>query len=418
MASEDPSDCQQLRFAKYGQRWGEGVARYFTFVHQSLDEGCVRLLLVPDGFICPISQHALVDPVATVDACVYDREYIEQWIRKRQQKNKPILSPATGMELPCKVLMPLVALQRGVEAYLAHRPEFKASIMRARSSESSEEVVRLEQVLGEAATAKAQAEESRDKAVLEVAALKQRAQNQKAVLGEFKEAARRLCKQLQTQKAALATSETDAKQELLAAGAKYDELQDALAQVRADFEQRCEASEGACNKLQAEVSQVEFRCLDLQDAFTQAKSDGEQRLRASEAKNADLQNVIRRREEQLRQSRRWSATLRQELDAEDQLVCGWKEFASGSSQADGKTIAPIVNEPVIRVDTSSPGPLRAVERTRGLPAMSVVSGLDPPVPHARLPQPDGCFAAGSASQWLWQNALTSSRSSSKRVGPY
>jgi hypothetical protein len=34
---------------------------------------------------------------ATVDGSVYDREYIEQWIRSCRQQRQPITSPLTGL---------------------------------------------------------------------------------------------------------------------------------------------------------------------------------------------------------------------------------------------------------------------------------------------------------------------------------
>lgn len=37
-----------------------------------------RLMPVPDNFLCPISASIMVDPVATVDGCVYERQYIER----------------------------------------------------------------------------------------------------------------------------------------------------------------------------------------------------------------------------------------------------------------------------------------------------------------------------------------------------
>eukprot|EP00747_Dinoflagellata_sp_TGD_P207343 gnl/TRDRNA2_/TRDRNA2_80915_c0_seq1.p1 gnl/TRDRNA2_/TRDRNA2_80915_c0~~gnl/TRDRNA2_/TRDRNA2_80915_c0_seq1.p1 ORF type:complete len:817 (+),score=141.93 gnl/TRDRNA2_/TRDRNA2_80915_c0_seq1:143-2452(+) len=77
------------------------------------------------------------DPVSTVDGCVYDREYIVQWFRHKRQLRQVITSPATGLELPSSTLMPLVALQKAIEAYLMHRPEIKRDHFAGRSFEEA-----------------------------------------------------------------------------------------------------------------------------------------------------------------------------------------------------------------------------------------------------------------------------------------
>jgi hypothetical protein len=40
-----------------------------------------------------------VNPVATMDGQVYDRGYIEQWIRSCRQRRQAVTSPATGLTL-------------------------------------------------------------------------------------------------------------------------------------------------------------------------------------------------------------------------------------------------------------------------------------------------------------------------------
>eukprot|EP00913_Durusdinium_trenchii_P024551 g23048.t1 len=104
------------RHAQYGEHWGEGAARCFSLEADILDEDhAVRLMPVPDSFVCPISAAIMVDPVATVDGSVYERGYIERWFRERRQDGNRITSPITGQELPSATLMPLVALQRAIE---------------------------------------------------------------------------------------------------------------------------------------------------------------------------------------------------------------------------------------------------------------------------------------------------------------
>lgn len=139
-ASEEAQTTKsaQPRFAAYGCKWGEGAARCFQIDFEALEEGGrVRLLPCPDCFVCPISKEIMKDPVSTVDGLVYDREYIEKWFERLQRKNKALTSPATGLELASKVLMPIIALRRAVEAYLQHRPELKLMASERRSAEKA-----------------------------------------------------------------------------------------------------------------------------------------------------------------------------------------------------------------------------------------------------------------------------------------
>lgn len=77
----------------------------------------------------------------TVDGCVYERSYIEQWIRHRQQQKLRVTSPATNQELPSHRLVSLSALQKAIEAYLAHRPELKGSLTASRSFEEAAQML-------------------------------------------------------------------------------------------------------------------------------------------------------------------------------------------------------------------------------------------------------------------------------------
>lgn len=130
------------RHAQYGEHWGEGAARCFSLESDILDEDhAVRLMPVPDNFLCPISAAIMVDPAATVDGCVYERQYIERWFRERRQQGHNITSPITGLALPSATLMPLVALQRAIEVYLAHRPELKREHMAGRSFEEAAQLL-------------------------------------------------------------------------------------------------------------------------------------------------------------------------------------------------------------------------------------------------------------------------------------
>jgi len=75
------------------------------------------------------------DPVMTVDGCVYERAYIERWMRQRQQEKLRVTSPATNKELPSLRLVSLTALRKAIEAYLAHRPEIRDAHLASRSFE-------------------------------------------------------------------------------------------------------------------------------------------------------------------------------------------------------------------------------------------------------------------------------------------
>jgi hypothetical protein len=59
-----------------------------------------------------------VNPVATMDGQVYDRGYIEQWIRSCRQRRQAVTSPATGLTLVSTNLVELafecVGVARGV----------------------------------------------------------------------------------------------------------------------------------------------------------------------------------------------------------------------------------------------------------------------------------------------------------------
>ena len=52
---------------------------------------------------------------------------------KCRQRRQPITSPLTGLELPTTNLMPLVAVQKAIEAYMAHRPQLKSQQSAKRS---------------------------------------------------------------------------------------------------------------------------------------------------------------------------------------------------------------------------------------------------------------------------------------------
>mmetsp|Transcript_97106 Transcript_97106/g.177933 ORF Transcript_97106/g.177933 Transcript_97106/m.177933 type:complete len:722 (-) Transcript_97106:79-2244(-) len=191
--SPDPA-----RHAHYGEHWGEGAARCFSIECDILDEDhAVRLMPVPDSFVCPISACIMVDPVATVDGCVYERQYIERWFRARRQQGQQITSPITGLDLPSATLMPLVALQRAIEAYLAHRPELKQDKMAGRSFEEAAQILQSDLFEKQAIHATVQ-----DK-------LKRLRQANKTLLRQFEEAKTRIIQLESERKASQAACPSD-----------------------------------------------------------------------------------------------------------------------------------------------------------------------------------------------------------------
>lgn len=109
----------------YGHSWGEGAARCFRVEGDFDDSSGARLSPIPDCFVCPLTTTVMTDPVMTADGNVYEREYIEHWIRTRRQQKLPVTSPSTNMELAFTQLVPLLALKKAIEAYLKNRPELR-----------------------------------------------------------------------------------------------------------------------------------------------------------------------------------------------------------------------------------------------------------------------------------------------------
>lgn len=142
----------------YGQRWGEGAARCFSIESDFDEDESVRLMPIPECFICPMSQTPMEDPVMTVDGCVYERSYIEQWIRHRQQHRMQVTSPATNQVLPSHRLVSLTALKKAIEAYLAHRPELKGSLTASRSFEEAAQMLQSDLLEKQAAHVSAEDE--------------------------------------------------------------------------------------------------------------------------------------------------------------------------------------------------------------------------------------------------------------------
>lgn len=327
------------RLAKYGQRWGEGAARCFSIDLQALDEEeCVRLMPIPGCFVCPISQEVMVDPVATADGSVYERAFIEHWFREQQQRRQPIRSPATGLELPSKLLVPLVALQRAVEAYLAHRPELQASLANRRCCE--EAIRMLEADLGEKCAAKASVEEVCDKLQAQVTALQRTVQKKEEQLAMMRNAVRVLISRLRTQEDAMVRLRRKCKRKMQAAKTRCAELQNVLTQTKA-------CGEECLQKMKANYA-------ELEDRLAQASTEVQRQAACA-----------RQRAKQLQQARRWNAVLQHELHREGRLTqvqllahkwcSGWKEEPADCLDDDkGSATVSAMVEGVIDVEEHMP----------------------------------------------------------------
>lgn len=243
---------------------------------RALEESYVlRLIPIPDC-ICPISQEIMCDPVSTADGSVYERACIEEWFKEKQQRKQALISPATGMRLQSKMLMPLVAFQRAVEAFLSNRPELHAS-------------------LRDAYAAEARAETLRNGLQAQVVCLEQTVQDQRKELSQMQASERRLAKRLRTQKALNeANAETDLAELLHAAELKCGNLEDALAQARTDARQHVEAAVMTSTKLQGELAQANEQLSTFQDQFSKTKAEAGERIRDIEMR---LEESARRRKE-------------------------------------------------------------------------------------------------------------------------
>jgi len=60
-----------------------------------------------------------------------------EWFRRCRQNGQPLTSPSTGLALSSAFLLPVEALKKAIEAYLAHRPELKQRQQARRSFEEA-----------------------------------------------------------------------------------------------------------------------------------------------------------------------------------------------------------------------------------------------------------------------------------------
>ena len=71
-----------------------------------------QLRVIPDGFICPITQDVMKDPVMLMDGHSYERKAIEDWLKRSSR------SPMTNQSLPNTTLKENYALKSSIESFL------------------------------------------------------------------------------------------------------------------------------------------------------------------------------------------------------------------------------------------------------------------------------------------------------------
>ncbi|CAE8638374.1 unnamed protein product [Polarella glacialis] len=84
------------------------------------------------------------DPVATADGCIYERELIQRWILEKRRGRQAVISPSTGVELASQHLMPVNALKKAVETYVANRPELCSFFGQRRSAQLAAQLLQEE----------------------------------------------------------------------------------------------------------------------------------------------------------------------------------------------------------------------------------------------------------------------------------
>lgn len=69
--------------------------------------------MVPNSFLCPITQDIMEDPVTTIDGSSYERSAIESWFARGKRT-----SPLTNVALSTTTLVPNRALRNSIREYL------------------------------------------------------------------------------------------------------------------------------------------------------------------------------------------------------------------------------------------------------------------------------------------------------------
>ncbi len=73
-----------------------------------------------DEFICPISQQIMLDPVNTCDGHIFERIFIEKWLKTRNT------SPITNLPLENNQIFPIIYLKTKISEFLEQHPHLKS----------------------------------------------------------------------------------------------------------------------------------------------------------------------------------------------------------------------------------------------------------------------------------------------------
>jgi hypothetical protein len=81
---------------------------------EKLQGNSIDLQTLNKRFICPISLDLILDPVFDEGGGTYDRTAFEGWIKECKEKNKPVISPLTGLELHHQTCFPNIFLREDI----------------------------------------------------------------------------------------------------------------------------------------------------------------------------------------------------------------------------------------------------------------------------------------------------------------
>ena len=97
---------------KYYSRVNESIRR----ANRISDVGSNHPVGLPNELLCPITQELMIDPVMAIDGHTYERAAIERVFENTPLEEGP-RSPATGLQLPSRLLIPNVAIRSQCRDY-------------------------------------------------------------------------------------------------------------------------------------------------------------------------------------------------------------------------------------------------------------------------------------------------------------
>jgi hypothetical protein len=80
---------------------------------QESSHGPGHKMAIPDGFLCPITQDIMKDPVILLDGHTYERAAIVDWLKRKNR------SPLTNEELSGDTMIDNYALKAAIETFQA-----------------------------------------------------------------------------------------------------------------------------------------------------------------------------------------------------------------------------------------------------------------------------------------------------------